>query len=344
MAYVDPYAPAQKPGQGGGGNSQQQPTNVNETGTGSSSQSGSSNTNTGGTSNTNTSQSGTSSNIGRSRTGTNQTTTIDQTTTQFDPVAQAALNALIAQLQGGGTANQQADRAARSQEVGNLQGQREGYSKQAAFADAKGLMAQQMRLALEKLMPSINSAALGAGASGSSMRALLVQRAAENAAQNAEAAGLGAAVQYGGVAGSLSNTLASLLNHDDPATQALVQALSVAKGGTTRQTGTNTTTGNSTTDSTNFGTTSNQGTSETVNKGFSNTNTQQQGNTATNSNKNIGYGGGSGSSGGGSSGGGGSNSSGGGGSMTFSGPTETIDQFLARGGIPGDNAPDFRFM
>jgi len=168
--------------------------------------------------------------------GTSSTTKNMNTVTNtqnMTPSSLAALNALIAQLMAGGTANMKQDRAVKNGEIAGLQQQRAGYSKEAAFADAKGLMAQQMRMTLEKLMPSINAASLGAGASSSSMRALLTQRASENAAENASAAGLGAAVNYGQVSNGMSSVLANLLGQQDPVAAALINALSVAKGAVT---------------------------------------------------------------------------------------------------------------
>ena len=164
-------------------------------------------------------------------------------TTNMSPSQLAALNTLIAQLMAGGTPQMQADRQQKQGEIGTLQSSRAGYSKDAAFSDAKGLMAQQMRLTLEKLLPGINSASLGAGSSQSSMRALLTQRAAENAAENASAAGLGAAVNYGQIANGTSSVIANLLGQQDPVVGALVNALSVAKGSVsnTKTTGTETT-------------------------------------------------------------------------------------------------------
>lgn len=142
----------------------------------------------------------------------------------------AALEAYIQQLMGGGTGEMKATKKTKNNEIVNLQQDRDGYSKEAAFADAKGLMAQTMRQALEKLIPSINQSAMGAGASQSSMRALLTQRAAENAAEAAAAQGLNSAVQYGGVANGMSAIIERLLAQQDPAAQALIQALGVSKG------------------------------------------------------------------------------------------------------------------
>jgi len=188
-------------------------------------------------------------------------------TTNMSSQSLAALEALIQQLMSGGTANQKQDRATKNTEIANLQMDREGYSKEAAFGDAKGLMAQQMRLALEKLMPSINAASLGAGASSSSMRALLTQRASENAAENASAAGLGAAVNYGQIANGMSSVLANLIGQQDPVATALINALSVAKGSVTNSKTTGTETTNSTgtqTSNTSGGSTTTSPTSSTT--------------------------------------------------------------------------------
>ena len=189
-----------------------------------------------GGSTTETSSSGTSTRSGSSSTNT----------TNMTPSSLAALEALIRQLMSGGTPQQRADRQLKQGEIAGLQMSRQGYSKDAAFSDAKGLMAQQMRLTLEKLLPGINGASLGAGASQSSMRALLTQRAAENAAENAAAAGLGAAVNYGQVANGTSSVIANLIGQQDPVMGALINALSIAKGAVSNGRTTSTETTNST--------------------------------------------------------------------------------------------------
>ena len=190
-------------------------------------------------------------------------------TQNMTPSSLAALEALIAQLMSGGTPNMQQDRNTRIGEIGNLQMQRQGYSKEAAFADAKGLMAQQMRMTLEKLMPSINAASLGAGASASSMRALMTQRASENAAENASAAGLGAAVNYGQVSNGMSSVLANLIGQQDPVAAALINALSIAKGAVNNSQTTGTETSNTVSNQTqsNSGGTTNSNTNSTVSYG-----------------------------------------------------------------------------
>ena len=180
-------------------------------------------------------------------------------TSNMTPGSLAALDTLIKQLMSGGTTQMQADKSAKQGEIAGLQSSRAGYSKDAAFADSKGLMAQQMRLALEKLLPSINQGAMGAGASQSSMRALLTQRAAENAAENASAAGLGAAVNYGQIANGTSSIIANLLGQQDPVVGALINALSVAKGAVSNSK----TAGTETTNSTGQQTQTNSGSTNT---------------------------------------------------------------------------------
>lgn len=150
--------------------------------------------------------------------------------TVYTAGAEAALQALIKQLLAGGTPEQQAEASNRIQEIQNLRNLRADYSKNSAMADAEGAAAQQSRVAMEKLLPSINSAAEGAGTSASSMRALLLQDAANKAAESAAALKLKAGVDYGGISSNLSGVLANLINVDSPVTRALISALQISKG------------------------------------------------------------------------------------------------------------------
>lgn len=161
---------------------------------------------------------------------TNGTQTQNASTQNMDPSSLAALQTLIAQLLGGGTQAMAKEQAARKGEVKTVQGQRAGYSKDAAFADAQGLMAQTMRRVMEQLIPSISRSAEGAGASQSSLRALLLQDAASKAAESASAQGLQAAQGYGQISTNMSQVLEALTRPDNSVTNALIQALGVAKG------------------------------------------------------------------------------------------------------------------
>lgn len=216
-----------------------------------------SNTQTTGNSASSGSSSGASSSQKDGNTVSDRTSSNNQNVQNMSPETLRALEELIAQLSAGGTPQMLADRAVKNGEISTLQNSRAGFSREAALGDAQGLMSQTMRQTLEKLLPSINGGALGAGASQSSMRALLVQKAGENAAEAAAAQGLAAVSSYGNVANGMSSVLAGILGQSDPATSALLNAFNIAKGavqnvsgstaeratGTTSERGTGTTTG-----------------------------------------------------------------------------------------------------
>jgi hypothetical protein len=168
-------------------------------------------------------------------------------TQNMDPKSLAALQTLIAQLMGGGTNAMAKDAAARKTEINNVTAQRAGYSKDAAFADAQGLMTQTMRRALEQLVPAISRSAEGAGASQSSLRALLLQDAASKAAESSAAQGLSAAQGYGTISANMSQVLEALTRPDNTVSNALLSALQIAKGAVQNTQGQTTTTGTTTT-------------------------------------------------------------------------------------------------
>lgn len=183
----------------------------------------------------------TSSSSGTSFKDINSSKQFNQNTTNMTPEALAALNGLLQQLLGGGTQAQAVDRANRLAEIQSVQALRGNYTKDAAFADAQGAMAQQMRAVLEKLLPNIVRAAEGAGTSQNSMRALLLQDAATKAAESSGALGLKAAVDYGGLSGNYSQVLEGLTKaQQDPVMEALLQALGVSKGAVQKTSGTET--------------------------------------------------------------------------------------------------------
>lgn len=171
----------------------------------------------------------------------------------MDPQSLAALQVLIAQLISGGTPEQRVQNAQRQQEIGSVQAARAGYSKEAAFADAEGAMAAQLRQALQTMMPSITRAAEGAGTSQSSMRALLMQEAAQQAADSAALLGLQNAVNYGQIATGLTGTLEALTRPNDVVTNSLIQALGLAKGATQKSTSSQSSAASSTTTNTQSG-------------------------------------------------------------------------------------------
>jgi hypothetical protein len=115
----------------------------------------------------------------------------------------------------------------RATEIDANRDQREQYSRENAFADAEGLMQQQLAASLQESGSAMTRAMEGAGASGSSLRALLVSQQAKEAAQAAAALGAQQAVSYGGIANDASQLLELLTRPDDAALQALVQTMGI---------------------------------------------------------------------------------------------------------------------
>lgn len=209
-----------------------------------------------------TSSEGTSNTVGTS----SQQSESQVDTRNLSTPAEAELMRLIRTLAGGGTAEMRETAGRRREETAAVQAQRAGYSKEAAFGDAQGLIAQQSRRMLEQLLPSINRAAEDAGSSGGALRALLLQDAANKAAEASSVAGLNAAVQYGQVSTGLSQVMEQLTRSDPTTVNALTNALNVAKGATTSTTSTGSTTGQTTS---NTNTTNNSRTTENRNNNTS---------------------------------------------------------------------------
>jgi hypothetical protein len=134
------------------------------------------------------------------------------------------LNALIRQLQQS-VGNRGPLLQQRQEEIETNRSVREDYSKESAFTDAQALMAQQLQESMQASLSGLTRAMEGAGASGSSLRALMTQQAAQEAAQRAAALGAQQAVSYGGISNDTSQILELLTRPDDAALQALVAAV-----------------------------------------------------------------------------------------------------------------------
>lgn len=117
------------------------------------------------------------------------------------------------------------------QEISTVRGAREGYTKEAAFTDAKGAQAQLLRQAMEQFLPGLNNAIEASGTSGSATGGLLKNDLATRSAESAAALGLKAAVDYGQIFDQQSTLIGGLIQNSSPALQALLNALGVAKGG-----------------------------------------------------------------------------------------------------------------
>lgn len=154
-----------------------------------------------------------------------------ETTTQFNPLAQQSLDSLIRMLLQGNAPGYSTDR--RESLYPMLEGLLSDYNKQNAFGDAQGLMALTLQKAMEQNMPAISRAIEGAGTSAGSMQALLANNASRDAALAASALGAEQAKSYGNISANLMQLLEATSRPDTAIMGALVQALNVAKGGTT---------------------------------------------------------------------------------------------------------------
>jgi len=160
----------------------------------------------------------------------------------MDPASLAALQNLISTLSRGGTPQQQAEIIKKRNTQTLIEGLLQQYTTGAATSDARGLMALNLQKALETNMPAISRAIEGAGTSASSMQALLSQNMSRDAALAASALGADQAAKYGNITAQLVGSLSGMAqNQQDPITTALLSALGIAKGATTRSENTQTT-------------------------------------------------------------------------------------------------------
>jgi len=146
-----------------------------------------------------------------------------------DPAIYSILLQALQDAAGGGNADYRAQRAERNTEIQRTRALSGDYSKNAAFADAANLMAQQLRQSLEANMPAISKSIQGAGTSASSMQGLLSQKLATESAQAAGALGAKQATDYGNISSILQGVLERLTVPDNSNMQALAQLLGVAK-------------------------------------------------------------------------------------------------------------------
>lgn len=209
--------------------------------------------------------SGTSSSQQDSFSNSSSSQTTNSKTNNMSTAAQAALENLLRQLAAGGTPEMLAEKAQRDQVTAQTQTTQSGFTKENAFADAQGLMSQQMRRAMEQMLPSISRAAEDAGSSGGALRALLLQNAADKAAESSSALGVQTATQYGNINANFAQVLEALTRSNPQATEMLVQALGVAKGAQSTTQGTVNTVGSQAGSTTTNGQTSNN-TQSTVNE------------------------------------------------------------------------------
>jgi len=152
-----------------------------------------------------------------------------------NPEALSILMDFIKQTAGGGTAEQRRQREERNTEIARTRALGGDYSKSAAFTDAAGLMAEQLRKSLEANMPAISKSIQGAGTSASSMQGLLSQKLATESAQAASALGAEQAKAYGNISANLQSVLEALTRIDPSIETNLLKALELTRTSKTEQ-------------------------------------------------------------------------------------------------------------
>lgn len=155
-----------------------------------------------------------------------------ENTTLLSPENQKALDTLIQQLLGGGTAEQKKNSKERDLVTAVVQDLLQQYSKQQAFTDASGLMALNLKRSQEANAPAIAKSIEGAGTSASSMQGLLASNLANDSALAASALGADQAKAYAGAQTNLASLLENLSRPDNTIITALNNALNTAKGAT----------------------------------------------------------------------------------------------------------------
>jgi len=134
-----------------------------------------------------------------------------------------SLNSLISMLMG--QVQNPSVNPDRASTIDQQQQTQADYGKSDAFADAQGLMDNAIANILADRMPSLTMAAEGAGASASSMRALLLGNIMNEAASEASALGAQQAVQYGQINNQAGSVLEQLTATDPAALNALIDAM-----------------------------------------------------------------------------------------------------------------------
>jgi hypothetical protein len=212
-------------------------------------------------------------------TGVSKTEGYNQTLTQaLSPEAIAALMNTIQQMGNGGTTNQKAEQAYREQTRQAIMKLFDSIGSDNAFSDAEGLMAVQMRIALEKNMPAIAKAVEGAGTSASSMQGLLSNDLVTRSSEASAALGGEQAKAYASERSKLAADLANMANNpNNQVENTLVAALNALKGALTVSNSTSNSTTNSVNNSVTTGTQSSSSTNNSTTNPGSSTSTTTRG-------------------------------------------------------------------
>lgn len=187
---------------------------------------------------TKTTQTQDSTQVQNGTTASNASATRVTTNSNMDAASLSALQSLISALQGGGTAEMKVEAAKRKQAQDLLLALLPSVSTNQAFTDARGLMALNLQKTQEANMPAIQRAIEGAGSSASSAQGLLMQNMARDSALAASALGAEQAKAYASQQTGMMGVLEALTRPNAQSTNALIQALQVAKGATSSATDT----------------------------------------------------------------------------------------------------------
>lgn len=191
-------------------------------------------------------------------------------TDNMDPTTRAAYNALLTQLQGGGSASQRTATAALASLLSGAQAGVDQWSQDAARQQAQRSTAQYTQQLRETILPQLNAAMEAAGMSGDSLNALLAQDAAARTATSAAAAEGQLITQYGALARGQQDVAATVAAQmqEDPVMQMLANAINIGKGSLTTETRNLTTTKSGTKSDTGTSTEAGSTSSTSSNAGF----------------------------------------------------------------------------
>lgn len=122
-----------------------------------------------------------------------------------------------------------ADNTKRDAALDTLNSLLKSFSPEASNADTNALMSQSMQKAAEAFMPGMTRGMQAAGQSGSSMQALMSQRAASDAAYNAANLAAQNKSQYGNISANLAGVLNDLTKADYGQQQLALDAADMLK-------------------------------------------------------------------------------------------------------------------
>lgn len=171
---------------------------------------------------------GTETTVGtkRSSTVSNQSFNIDT----MDPAGRQALNALISQLQGGGSSQFKEQQGIFMDTLRQLAASMQQFNPVQASEMAAGNVEDLARKLREQQLPDIFRAQEAAGLSGDALSALMSQDATSRTAEAQQRAQLEAMLNFGQLQNQTGATLAQASQAPDQLTAQILEALGISKG------------------------------------------------------------------------------------------------------------------